>query len=763
MTRKKRTLFLTLGLATAVLLLSSSAFAQEGPGVIYTYEKVQLGNTTQWVLVPRLMSKDTSADLETNVRAAFNTLKKSKPPTYGSTELEIDPKALAKGKVTVDVDADKAKYALIIEAEVVESLATLGVTQVTFKGGASEVLTESAIPFAAFTLSVPIWRALPPATLSSGVVRLPSGGTMDVVAFQTKLGEKDATVVAAIFEELGKSAPLSQIGLLERLPKMDLPGWQAEVAKQLGNKDTTVRVAAIKALEGVTDKPILEALVAIVDKDTDPDVQAAAALALSASKNDKFSSYGVYFALRGENEAAALTAIDELVKARDVAADVELVSALAHKSPSVGKRAARALRQLELDKQLVKSLDNDALSGEIRETIATELSQLKTPADAFIGFAYLAAKGTSAAALPAVQALAKYKDPEPIKALEEALKSEYSSVRLATANALGDLKEKHSVDAIAAVVEAHPSDFADIEEAIIKLFVNSETLSDLEDQLKKQKKDLLRRALFRAIGRKALAASRFNAVRDKLLEGLKESNELPRGGAVIALSYEPTDDNLAMIGSLAADSSSQVRSDVALALSNFPEGKATDVLMKLSSDTDSDVAVAAITALGVRKEKAALKDLIKMGKSESPDVRRALIRSTREMMNADNRGDVVAFISNALFDADRGVMLAAITALGEIADEQSVGSLAMLVQDPNPQIQHAAFVALAVSQHPDAIGLIAKGLSADDPATRQVALQALKDHGSVLAGPEIEKMLVNETDPETKALAETILAELKGS
>ena len=85
-----------------------------------------------------------------------------------------------------------------------------------------------------------------------------------------------------------------------------------------------------------------------------------------------------------------------------------------------------------------------------------------------------------------------------------------------------------------------------------------------------------------------------------------------------------------------------------------PHG-AWQITLRLPDDDETN----GIRPEGFRIEKTVIRDLIKMGKSSDPAVRKALLSATVKMVDADNRADITAFISNALFDDARQVKLTA--------------------------------------------------------------------------------------------------------
>src|SRR5690606_21023759 len=130
-------------------------------------------------------------------------------------------------------------------------------------------------------------------------------------------------------------------------------------------------------------------------------------------------------------------------------------------------------------------LGNGDHAGPVQEQIAVEASKLSDKGEAFKGHSWLAAKGSEKNANEAVLALGKYKDPEPCKALQTALDSSFSSVRLNAAEQLALLKEDDRLGAMAKAAQAYPDDGEAIESQMVALLVAAESLSDLEDRTKK--------------------------------------------------------------------------------------------------------------------------------------------------------------------------------------------------------------------------------------------------------------------------------------
>jgi HEAT repeat protein len=554
---------------------------------------------------------------------------------------------------------------------------------------------------------------------------------------------------------------LSQIGILERLPALRLEGWEKAVVKRLSDTEKSVRVAAIGALKGSKDTDALDAIVKVVDADGDPDVKSAAAAALSASTNPKYSAYGLYFAIRGSDEAAALAALDELARLGKTDAAAEIVAALAHQSRSVGARAASTLRALGLDAELAKGLRNSQLDPAVRLQIAIEMSSSKDKDLSFSGLAFLALNAPAEQAIRALSALKGYKDPEPLDAVVAALTSPHPEVRVAAAQALVSLKEEDALPALAKAwresLEVQPQ----LEKAMVELLLASEKLSDLEDRIGKDKDELLRRCDYQALAQKAADAGRFAAVREVLVTGLDDKSELARGGAILALSKQADEETLVLLAAKAKDASALVRTDVAVALRAFPVARGTDVLLELAKDSEPSVAVAAIDTLAARAESAVLRDLVKMSRPSDVRVRTALLRAASAMYTDETRTDAVAYISNALFDDDRTVKLAAIAALGGLNDAQAVGSLALFMQDPDPEYKSAALRALGTGQHPDAIPLISQAVASGELRTRLVAIEAALLHGSIKFVPEFKMMLIDEQDPQVKGALEAAVLKLE--
>jgi HEAT repeat protein len=743
---------------------ASSQDPTDGPGFFYSYEQAQIGDTPQWVLVPRTLRAPLTSDLETNVRAAFKALSASKKPTYGRASILISPADLKKGKVTIDLDPEKLSFQPIIEAEVLATFATLGLSSVEFKAdGHSKTLQPHQVPFASFALTVPMWRALPPAALPPyTLVALPDGSVVSSQSFTDKVKSSDAATIKLLLSELESGLPDSQQGLLERLPTLKISGWDSAAIKLLERGPRDSQLAVIRASTKASTKDLLDAMAKLVEKSPDAEVRTAAADALSKSGDPRFASMAAVSSLRSGDSAAAIKAIDDLVSKRSAGAAAEIAKTLSS-DEAVARRAASALRELNASPELLAALKDDTLPLPIRELIAQETSRLSSRSDAFYGFAFLASNAPTPKALPAIEALSRFTDPKPTSALEKALAHPSSSrARRAAAQALADLKDPDAIKAMSRATQSFPDDASSIEAAMVSLLASSERVDDLKERLKKSGSDpQMKRATFYALAMRAEKDKIFKNIHDKLTDGATDKDPLIRGGALLGLSVHASDEDLPTITAAASDSSPRTRQDVALALSNYPSGKATDTLLKLLSDSDPTVIAASADALGKRKETSSLRDLIKQQRHDSPIVRAALIPAIAQMFSPDNKGDVLSAISKGITDKDPNVKFAAIAALGPFNESASLDALALVTADPDPSFQQAAYAALGQTKAPRAVDLLAAALKSENPDNRKAALLAMREHGSRDLPSKIDAALSSEADPEVKALAAEVIADLK--
>jgi HEAT repeat protein len=646
---------------------------------------------------------------------------------------------------------------------VLATFATLGIAEVEFKAdGKSHTLKPHQVPFATFIVTVPMWRALPPAVLPAYTqVQLPSGDTINAQSFADRVKEGEPVIVKHLLNELETGMMESQQGLLERLPGLKIEGWDKIAIKLLEKGSRTSQLAVIKAAATTGNKEIYAALAVVVEKSPDAELRTAAAEALTKSGDPRYASMGAVSAMKGGDSAAALKAIDEIVAKRSPGAAAELVKALSG-DEAVARRAAIGLGELGATAELLAALKNEALPLPIREHVAAEVGRLPTKPDAFLGLSFLAAQGSPARALPAIDSLTKYTDPEPAPALEKGLKNPSSRVRIHAANALATIKEVDSIKAMSNAASANPDDTTAIEAAMVTLLSTAERVDDLKDRLKKTGADTqLKRATYHALGVRAQKDGFFKRIHEDLLEGLKATDATVRGGAILGLSVAAADDDLLSISALSGDASARTRQDVALALGNYPAGKATDALKKLVADSDPQVLIAAASSLGKRKEADLLRDLVKQQRNENPAVRAALIVAIAQMFTPDNKVDVLSAISKGLTDTDKMVKLTAIEVLGAFNEGAALDALALVSADADPDIQQVAFVSLGQTKSKRAVDLLAQALKSENVENRRVALKAMQTHGDKACAPKIEAALTTETDPEIKALAAEVLATLK--
>ena len=754
------------------VLLSGVASADPGPGVYYSQKTVQLGDAAQDVLVPNALRRHMTDDLETNLRAAFKALQNSKRPTYGRSSLDIDPKKLKKGEVTVELDPGKLDPSLrnIVEAEVLATFATLGIKTVNFKADKNvKAMDTSVYTMPVFALVVPIPAALPPNAIPGAQVQMGDGDLIPIAEFQQKLSDGDSKLVRAVLDTLKGGAPAVQVELLARVGALKLDGWEDTAIGLLSKGDVQVQIAAAKAFEGTSDKDALEALKDLVDnKKADPTAQAAAAAALSTSSNASYNSYGAVFALRGDDPNAAITAIQALVDKKAKGQADELVKAVGGKLPAVARRAVVALGELEAEGELGDVMNNDTLPIELRELAAVQLSKSSNDRTARKAQEFLAASASPRAALAALTELAKEKDPEAAaRSVQKGLDNPSGRVRRAAAKTLVDIKEDDALKAMGKAAEVHPEDSAAIEAAMVDLLVASERLDDLKDRLRLGDARQ-RRAAFRALGRKAAqSGNQFKRYRDELTEGVnKQKDALIRGGAILGLAEGKVNEDLALIAALAKDGSPRIREDVARAVGQFPAGTATDVLLALLEDKEPSVVVAAVESLGNRTEKDVLKTLVKLHKGADPAVKIALYESAPKLLVLKERGstgDVLSLLTNGTIDKDPKVKLAAIAVIGDLQEDGFLDALVPLVTDADPKVRFAVFDALVVAQTKRAGDILGNALVAPsvDNETKLALLDAIVAHGAVSNKKKVQELLKKETDGAVKARAEAALKELK--
>ena len=208
-------LLVALGLLLPALT-GADAWAQDGETVDtvrYSYEKWSRGGQAQYVLEPMPISIK-KGGLKDRANALFRVLSAAKSGSYGKAALAFRDDVDQTGIIWVHLDPEKARYNPIVMAETTYTFTENGATRVIFPKVFERGWTRDDVPFAAYTLTVPLWQTLPPAGIGGALARLPDGsylGSDDAIA---RLQKGDAALIEAELRGPGPEGPgVNTVGL----------------------------------------------------------------------------------------------------------------------------------------------------------------------------------------------------------------------------------------------------------------------------------------------------------------------------------------------------------------------------------------------------------------------------------------------------------------------------------------------------------------------------------------------------------------------
>lgn len=733
-----------LAVTAALLCIPALAFAEGG--VRYSYEKVNLGSTPEWVLVPRAVDGLQSGSAN-DLRKAFEALRKDKRATYGKSGIAVSGNP-PKAKVKVTIDSAVAQYALIIIAETVYTMSELGVDGVEFPGYASGTVTRDEVPFAAYALTVPLWKAVGRFSSPTVQVLMPDGSLEPSPEISKRWKSKDSKLRGALYDYLKASDVYTVTTVAKLLPSLDLP-YASEVSALLTHDNATVRSAALETLEGVrNEEKVLDAVVAMMNAEKDDTLARAAAEFLDKAKSDKYSVQREYFLLDRGKQAERLLAAKELGSSKDSRTKDKLYDTLTDKDDGVARAAAESLAKLDADDEQKKALKNDKIAPPLRLDIARDLAEDKEKGSRVPGLVYVAEHGPDYEATAAVAQLGKL---DARSEVEEFLGSRKQYLRLAAAKALVSISSPSSLDAIAKAVKAG-SDADTIEDAGYRIML-AQPLKTILDKTK-DRDALIQRMAYRAAGERAQKEGAGAKAFKVLEDGVGSRDPLVRGAAARAIGTYKNDDAAKILAKLVSDKSATVRRDVAFAIGYLPEGKMADELKKYLDDSDSGVQAAAIDSLAKRGEAFAWDRIKALSADKSPEVRASALAAMARLVSRDDAQgvrEVISKLSGGVTDKDLTVRESAVRSLGTFKDDSAVTSIALALGAEEESLRIASIEALANTGNRNATDLIGNALNDPSRNVRAAAIDALAQLKDASAKRALEERAKIEKDEELVA------------
>lgn len=735
----------------AALLIPSIAHA--AGGVRFSYEKVDLAGTTEWVLVPVAVNGLGGKPTATTLKTAFELLRKEKRGSYGASKITVTG-APPRAKATVEIDPAMARYALIVMAESVYTLTELGAESVAFPGHATTPLTRKDIPFSAYSLTVPLWKAAGRFDSASVQVLMPDGTQVPSNEIARKWKANDAGLRAEIYKYLNSPDAYTVQTVAKLLPELKMP-FKTQVTALLAHASSGVRATALTVLESErNDAAVLAAVETMLGKEKDAAVGRAAAAFLGKSSNAKFSVLEQYYLLEHGSAAEKTAAVQALAKSKDSRTPAKLAPLLTSNDKALASAAATSLATIGATKELQAALNNNKVNADVRLAIANSLTGSSDASGGVSGFVHVVNNGAEHDAIAALQELGKLRSDAARKAVEGFLASTKPMIRLTAIDVVESIGSADSVSALGAAIK-HGRDADKMADTAIRILAKQSVDTILAKT--SDSDPTVQRFAYVAISQKSNPGSKaFSA----LEAGTKSKDPLIRGAAARAIGSYANADAERILKGLVKDSSAVVRADVAHGIGFLKEGRLYDELTALLDDKDASVQGAAALSLGKRGEAGPWNKIKALANSNNEGARAASLTALAALVSRQDAqavNEVVSLLSGAVTHRSVTVREAALKALGTFTTDTAVTAISLQAGAEEPQIRILAIEALAATKNKSAVGVIADRLLDQNVSVRRAAIVAL---GDMKAKAQLQRHASNEKDGDLKSLVQDTLKKL---
>ncbi len=735
--------------ALVTLTISSSAAADAGT-VRYSYEKVEIDTTTQWVLIPKAEISLKGKPTATHIKRAFTLLKKAKRGTYGGSAIIVKGNNPATAKVTVNISPKVSKYSLIIIAETVFTLTELGVKGVDFPGYTTGPMSREDVPFPHYALQVPLWRAIPSLSTPHAQVVFPDGSIHPSTEVAAKWRNKDPELVKALYSYLNAKDAYTVTNVAKALPTLKVP-YAEQVAALLKDSRAAVRETALEVLEPERNNTVVaDAAVAFLKAEKDAKLAAKGAEFLGKVKDKKYNIQKPLYYLEKGDEKASLAAAKELAGYKDERVVPALADHLTDKRLKVAFAAAESLEKVNAAAAQEKALKDSKVNADVRLQIARDLSEDKTVPQKIAGLNYLVLNAKEDEGTKAIVAMNSVKDDAARTTLESYITSDTRWTRRTTADELVNRGDVKSAAAFSRAIKSK-KDAEYMEKAGYELMVKQPLKVVLEQTNVKDAN--VKRAAYSAVGERAQKEKKANAKTFKVLtDGLKSRDPLIRGACARAIGVFADKRAATALKTVISDKSDSVRADVATGMGNFKGAELLEELTKYLEDSSAEVQAAAVTSLGKRGEAGKWDKFKALAKHKSPAVRAAAMTTLARLVSRDDKQgvrEVISLLSGGVTDDDLSVRIASVTALGTFKDDKAVTGIALQLNADEEDMRLAAIAALGETGHPSAKELVLSVANDPDKKVRREAIIAM---GKLGATPLLKDRAKNEKDADLQAL-----------
>lgn len=753
--------FLAVACILVTMSWATTAWAESG-SVRYSYEQVEIGDTAQWVLVPRAAEKLSGEVTNETIRTAFQLLRSKKGTSYGDTSIEISGGSPERATVTVQIDPDYSKYKLIIMAETVYTLTELGVDDIRFPGFAEGSVGRKDIPFSAYTVSMPLWRALPPGKMVDARIRLPDGAVLGFDEVKRRWQQNDPELQKALYQYLDDEQTYTVVSVLKMLPDLEV-AYAGEVIPLLDHDTKSIRSNALKALAARRNQnEVLSAVLELMEREKDKALAERAAEFLGEADDPTFAIQKQFFYLKRGKTKQRISAAEKLADAEgDDRAVERLGTALRADNDDVASAATDSLLALNAHQTLIQALGDDEVAGSVRMQAAEGLSKKSDAAAQVAGYRYLGNHADGRAARVAVRSLGDIETSEARKAIESFLTDEKRRIRLAAAETL---EKRGAVESLGALADAvrNGNSAAKLEGTGVRILENK-PLSAILDKTSSSD-TVVQRMAYRALGSKAADGQGGDEVFETLKTGAGHSDPSIRGAAARALGAYANDRALKVLKGLTDDGSAEVRRDVAHALGHYDSSVLPDKLVSYLDDDNPEVVAAALESLAERGQDDKWDKIRELSSADQAIVRENAMRAMAKLVPKDDDKairQVISRLSGAITsDKSTAVVRTAVRQLGKFERDRAVNGIAIKLNSSDKDMRLTAIESLADTGHSNAVDLLTDLLGDSDADIRRAVIVGLGELGDPKAISALQQRVSEEKNGELKRLIKETIDKL---
>lgn len=744
-----------LHVLAALILLGGTTVAHASVNyVFYSVEKVKWGTAEHQLALPRTFPSQPDLTPSAIASEAFHKLQSYRGGAYEGTALTLDPNFASTGAATVAIgEAAQAELAVVI-SEVFWTLRAAGVREIRIPSVSNEALTDSQVPFGAAMIVVELWQVLPPGKAGTGYVFF-EGGLQPAFEIQERIEKREKNVVAAILGLLGSPIAYVRLNAVAAVSAMNLPKVEAALIPLLKDPDSAVKAAVLKGFEGSRSKPVLAALEEMVQTDPDATMQSGAARILSAAGISKYAIIVLYDKLKDPDDAVVMDAVGKLAASGKPEVAGALVGVLTHRNSRAREMAMTAIVELKNTDAWRKIVETEAIDMNFRNQAGRLLAE-DTGENVELGLRHLLAHGPTAERVWAVEKVAEGRLYKLVTDVIGLLGGDDGAVRVASAKALGSIKDSKALGPLAKALVAHEAEREHYETAIIAIFAGlsvDEVIRFSSDEDK-----ILRQLSIRSLAKFTEGGRPQPKILEVLKQRLGDSDKDIRRSAAFALARIKDPGVVASLVVLKDDADPTIREQVAIAVTASGHADADAILTSyMSNDSNATVRRTAIDGLRIRGVKAALEKLRFQVEHPNVEVRRAVLHATVKLAGAEGWDEWFPIWSKALYDLDPEVKIFAVTGISYRGTDARVPSLiGGLATDPDARVQVAALEALGKTRAKEAIEYVARALFEGSPDVKLAALAALGAINLEECGKPIQDFVRVETDTALVARANEV-------